>query len=127
MGTRPPGGFTLLEVLFAMTLFALMSTAINALTISAMHQTFQNRHGTTAVMLAQQEIDDLRSLAYDSINSRSSAVTNEGRSYSIDTRVRADTPKAGMKQITVTVSWPGLSDHDPQFYAIDTIFTSLSD
>jgi prepilin-type N-terminal cleavage/methylation domain-containing protein len=132
-----PQGFSLIEVLFAMTLFALVGTAINVLAIGAMRQTEQNRDGTTAVMVAQQKIEDLRGLAYDDIRDRTSVVTPTGRDgtsavtpagwpYTIDTWVLADTPAAGMKRITVTVSWPGLVAKDTQSYVVETIFTAVS-
>jgi prepilin-type N-terminal cleavage/methylation domain-containing protein len=120
---RRAAGFTLLEVLFAMTLFALVSTAVNVVAVASMRQSLHNRHGTAAVLLAQEEVENLRSLDYEDIEARQLGADVAGQSYAIVTEVEDDTPAAGMKQITVTVSWDGMEGE--QEYVVETIFTAL--
>lgn len=118
------GGFTLLEVLMAMSLFALVGTAVNVLSINAMRQSVYNRHGTTAVRLVQQELETLRGRQYTEIVNNASRATVAGLNYTIGTAVDVDTPAAGMKQITVKVSWTGLEG--TKSYEVKTIFTSVT-
>jgi type II secretory pathway pseudopilin PulG len=120
---RRQRGFSLAEVLGAMTLFALVASAIGAIAATSMRHTAQNRHATVAAMLAQRELEDLRGLDYDDVVSRASTSTEEGLAYAIDTVVLDDTPAAGMKRITVGVSWTG--PLGSRSYAVHTIFTSI--
>jgi general secretion pathway protein I len=124
MRRRRERGFSLLEVLAAMTLFALIASAIGTLASSSLMHTTQNRHYTIAAMLAQQELEDLRSLPYASITSRSALDTVEGQLYSIGTAVQPDVPATGMSHIRVTVTWYG--PEGSKSYAVETIFTNVT-
>jgi prepilin-type N-terminal cleavage/methylation domain-containing protein len=117
-------GFTLIEVVFAMLLFLLVSTAITALAVGSMAQTVRNRYGTAAVMLAQQEVERLHNLAYDDVEAATAVSEVDGIVYAVDTAVAEDVPAAGMKQITTTVTWnlKGLTGS----YAVETILTSFA-
>ena len=117
-------GVSLIEVLAAMTLFALVASAVGALATSALLNTTINRHYTMATMLAQGEIEDLRSLDYPAVASRASVQTVEGQVYNIDTVVAANTPAANMSLVTVTVRWNG--PEGTRNYAVDTIFTDVT-
>jgi len=123
MRRRRSRGFSIIEVLAAMSLFAILASAICAVAVTSVRFTTANRHATLAAMLAQQELEDLRGMAYDDIVSRSTIDTVEGQTFTVSSNVTANSPAAGMKRIVVTVSWTGpegSSDH-----AIETIFTSL--
>jgi general secretion pathway protein I len=123
MKRRRSRGFSIIEVLAAMTLFAILASAICAVVTTSMRFTTSNRHATLAAMLAQRELEDLRGMAYADIVSRSTLDSMEGQSFTIASNVTADSPAAGMKRIVVTVSWTGPEgsrDHE-----IETIFTSL--
>jgi prepilin-type N-terminal cleavage/methylation domain-containing protein len=117
-------GISLIEVLAAMTLFALVASAVGALATSALLNTTINRHYTMATMLAQGEIEDLRSLDYPAIASRASVQTVEGQVYNVDTVVAPNTPAANMSRVTVTVRWNG--PEGTRNYAVDTIFTDVT-
>jgi len=119
-----PRGFSLLEVLSAMTLFALVASAIGALATGSMRHTIRNRHATAAAMLAQQRLEDLRALAYADIAGGTSTATVGGQSFSVGTSVLADAPGANMKTITVTVSWTG--PEGTRSYAVQTIYTAVT-
>jgi general secretion pathway protein I len=121
---RRQRGVSLIEVLAAMTLFALVASAVGALATSALLNTTINRHYTMAAMLAQGELEDLRSLDYPAVASRASVQTVEGQVYNIDTVVAANTPAANMSLVTVTVRWNG--PEGTRNYAVDTIFTDVT-
>ena len=121
---RRQRGVSLIEVLAAMTLFALVASAVGALATSALLNTTINRHYTMAAMLAQGELEDLRGLDYPAVGSRASVQTVEGQVYNIDTVVAANTPAANMSLVTVTVRWNG--PEGTRNYAVDTIFTDVT-
>ena len=123
MSRRRSSGFSMLEVLAAMSLFAIVASAIGALASSSMLHTTQNRHYTIAAMLAQEELENLRGLDYVDLASRSSVSTESGMTYKIDSYVQPNVPANSMSQITVHVTW--LGPEGPKYYEIETIFTNV--
>ena len=121
--TRCRGG-SLLEVLAAMSLFALVASGTAKLAVGSMRQTVQNRHGTAAAMLAQKRLEELRGLSYAEMLPGSTSTTVDGLVYVVATSVLQDTPAPGMKQLTVTVSWTGPGG--AKSYAVQTIFTAVT-
>lgn len=124
MKRRRQRGFSLLEVLSAMTLFALVAAAVGALSTGSMLHTIQNRHASAAAQLAQQRLEDLRSLPLASIASGTSNSTVAGQAYTTITTVQTNTPASGMSRITVRVNWTG--PEGARSYAVDTIYTSVT-
>lgn len=124
MKRRRQRGFTLLELLVSMSLFAVVASGIGALAAQSMVRSAANRHGTAAVLLAQQELERLRGLEYDDVVPGSTTQTMGGGSYTIATAVQNDTPAANMKQITITVSWRG--PEGLRSYAVSTIYADVT-
>jgi len=124
MTRRGERGFSLLEVLAGMSLFAVVASSVGVLATQSMRQTTANRHGTAAALLAQQEMERVRELEYADIVSASTSATMSGHTYVITTGVLNDTPAANMKQITVTVTWTG--PEGSKSYAISTIYTDVT-
>ena len=122
---RGEHGFSLVEVLSAMTLFALVASAVGSLAITSMLHTIQNRHATTAAQLAQRQLEDLRALPYASLASGTKSVVAAGQSYTVNTTVQANNPASGMSRINVQVAWTG--PEGSRSYAVDTIYTSVND
>ena len=122
---RGEHGFSLVEVLSAMTLFALVASAVGSLAITSMLHTIQNRHATTASQLAQRQLEDLRALPYASLASGTKSVVAAGQSYTVNTTVQANNPASGMSRINVQVAWTG--PEGARSYAVDTIYTSVND
>ena len=122
---RGEHGFSLVEVLSAMTLFALVASAVGSLAITSMLHTIQNRHATTAAQLAQRQLEDLRALPYASLASGTKSVVAAGQSYTVNTNVQANNPASGMSRINVQVAWTG--PEGSRSYAVDTIYTSVND
>src|SRR5262249_48649115 len=120
---RGSSGLSMLEVLAAMSLFAIVASAVGALASSSMLHTTQNRHYTIAAMLAQEELENLRGLDYVDLASRSSVSTESGMTYKVDSFVEPNVPANSMCRITVNVSW--LGPEGPKSYEIQTIYTNV--
>jgi len=120
---RSQRGVSLLEILVAITLFALTSSGLAAFLVQSLRRTAGNRASTGAVIAAQHEVEDLRSLDYPAIVSRSYATTITGKSYGVGTVVQNDTPASGMKQVTVTVSYT--EPLGAESYVLRTILTQI--
>ncbi len=116
-------GISLLEILVAITLFALTSSGLAAFLVQSLRRTAGNRASTGAVIAAQHEVEDLRSLDYPAIVSRSYSTTITGESYGVGTVVQNDVPASGMKQVTVTVSYT--EPLGPESYVLRTILTQI--
>ena len=99
-------GFTLIETLASLSMFALAAAAVGTLLTTQIRMETSNAIGTTATSLAAKELEDLRSLDYPSIpTSRTSTTTVGGVTYTIASTAVFDTPAAGMARITTNVSW----------------------
>ncbi len=113
---RGEGGFTLIEMMIAATVFAIAALGL------AQYQMYLSRHRvvdqryTKAIYYAEEKLEELRRKGF-------AAVTNESAPFA--TGIHGDTnfsytvdvvfPELKKKFITVTVSWkdPGGSVHTP--------------
>lgn len=117
-------GVSLMEVLAAMVLFALVASAIGALTTQSMVHTVRNKHSTNASLIAQEELERLRGLDYVNLTSSTSTMSMGGQTFNVVSNVAANTPAANMSTITVTVSWTG--PEGSRSYVVQTIYTSIN-
>jgi type IV pilus assembly protein PilV len=105
-------GFTLIEILFAITIFAVALLAIAQMQIMAMGtNSFANRL-TTASTLAQDKIEELRGLSFDDAQLSAGDHPDDlsATQWNYYTRVwniQNNSPVPDMKTVTVTVSCPG--------------------
>ena len=96
-------GFTLLEIVIAISILSFALLGLAQLHIKAIQGNAFASRLTTASTLAQEKMEQLMRLSYDAIvdgNDVSGAYT---RAWSIQT----DSPVAGTKTVTVTVSSQG--------------------
>ena len=105
-------GFTLIEALVALSVFAFSLVGLAYLMNSAVQTDVQTRRMTAATALAQQKLEELRNTSYTGVvRSASPELLNEAGETSGDTfykrewNVEDDIPAAGMKKLTVTVKW----------------------
>jgi type IV pilus assembly protein PilV len=107
-------GFTLLEVIIAMSILAVGLLAIASAQLWAITRTGQSRHQTEALNLASQKMEEFHHLPMTSpllVNGADAApidpdpndldITTFQRSWG----VQNNTPVAGLMTITVTVFW----------------------
>ncbi len=122
---RNKKGFTLLEILVALTLLATALLGMAGLTAALMQgNTFSNRL-TVAATLAQDRLEDLTKLGYGNTPVEYSEVTEEYNSipnfpfYRRVTTIEVDEPDKDMKTVTVAVFWAA----DAHSVAPQTILT----
>ncbi len=127
-------GFTLIEVFFAIFIIVFVLFALNRMTVLVMRSNSLNDHTSSAIDLAQDKIEELKSALPTSAilldlqtanNNDLSSTTNFdfqetnidglGRPGGIYTRtwnVADNSPKAGMRSVAVIVTWMDqMGDH----------------
>jgi prepilin-type N-terminal cleavage/methylation domain-containing protein len=116
-------GSTLIESLVALALFGLTASAVGDMLMRQIRMQGTNMTRTTAIALAERELEDLRSLAYKKIDDRTSTQTVAGMTYTIATTVTDDSPADNMKSIATRVSWT--EPAGAQTYTINAIYTAI--
>jgi len=117
-------GISLIEVLAAMSLFAIVAAGTGALAAQSIRRTVENRHAGAAALLVQQELERVRGLDYADIAAASSSKTMGLQSYTLTTGVQDNTPANNMKTVTVTINWAGAEGS--KSYSVQTIFTDVN-
>ncbi len=114
-------GFTLIEILIAVSLLAIGLLGMAGLTVGIMKGNSVSNQVTTATALAQDRMEDIKRLGYSKAIAASEGYNSMSgySSYKRDTVIDVDTPSVGMKTVTVTVSW----DSDAASVAVETILT----
>jgi type IV pilus assembly protein PilV len=104
-------GFTLIEVLIALTILAVGLLALATMQIVSIRGNAFSTEMTYATMLAQSRLEQIRNMAYDSVTSGTEIVpaneTSKGIPYTIQRTVNNDDPATDMKRITLVVLWTG--------------------
>jgi type IV pilus assembly protein PilV len=104
-------GFTLIEVLIALTILAVGLLALATMQIVSIRGNAFSTEMTYATMLAQSRLEQIRNMAYDSVTSFTEIVpaneTSKGIPYTIQRTVNDDDPATNMKLITLVVLWTG--------------------
>lgn len=100
-------GFTLIEVLVAALIFAVVATGAVVAAIGGVQSTDDSRNRTTATNIAQTDLEQARAVPTPTAASYSTAPTPGGQSYGVVRTVTApNNCAAGQeRQISVTVSW----------------------
>jgi Tfp pilus assembly protein PilV len=119
-------GFTLVEGLVAAALVAVAFLVISNLFPTGYSNITYGGNQTMAASYAQQKVEQLKSLSFDSIDAACANVCeNLGSGFC---RYCAPTPNVGasslpgdLKKVKITVTWPG--QFRPGSLSVDTIFT----
>lgn len=113
---RPDGGFTLVEVLVAMTVLAVGLVSITTVTSSSLDVSVRTSRRTNAVDIATQAIEATRAIPYDRITPASTTTTStvqiKGTTYTLSQGIvwaASGTNTQAYKQAVANVRW---SDHD---------------
>ncbi|MGQ0825743.1 MAG: prepilin-type N-terminal cleavage/methylation domain-containing protein [Actinomycetota bacterium] len=129
---RNEHGFTLLELVVAMTIFGIVMLGIAATLGTGLALTRTNRHRSVAANLAAQEMDAVRSADFDSIVASAATVDVDGITYTVVREATwvAKSATAGpcdgggspqVLRVRVSVTWPDMRGVAP--VASDTTLT----
>lgn len=119
-------GFTLIEVLVAMVILSVGLLGTAALITGIINSNKLSNKISTATVLAQDKMEDIKRLEYSGMPASDTTTTEPYHSitnYSLYKRVTlidVDNPAAGMKTITVTVYW----DSDAHSVELKTILVN---
>lgn len=122
---RSEKGFSTLEALVAMGIFAVVMLGIGSLPVTAIHANLRARHVTAATNLARDKIEELRHAGYASLTTGSDTtlLTESGDAggsaayYSRSWDVSSGSAP-GSKEIAVTVEW---TDSEAQTVTLTTV------
>lgn len=98
-------GFTLVEILVAISLLLLGLLAVGQMQVMTMVTNSVSSQRTTAITLAQDQMELLRTRPYANIETP--PLNDTSGMYTRSWIVETNTPAANMKRVTVTVSWGG--------------------
>jgi prepilin-type N-terminal cleavage/methylation domain-containing protein len=125
MSTKRNGGFTLVEILIAITIFcfAVLGLAIGTVSVIRNNQTSHLR--ASAVNLAQARLEELRAMsstAFSGLACPSSTPCSDNATASGVTFIRqwwitTNSPVAGVNRIDVTVNWTDYASQTLTFTA----------
>jgi prepilin-type N-terminal cleavage/methylation domain-containing protein len=107
---RTHKGFTLLEVLIALTMLTIGLLGVLGLTTGIIRGNFFSKNVTTATVIAGTRIEDIQRAGYTNANATNfpagpDTVSMGGVTFSRSTSIADNSPQANMKTISVTVSW----------------------
>jgi len=126
--SKKEAGFTLIEVMMSAVVLAIGLLALAAMQGAAIKANYQAKKHTLAVALAENQIESYRNTAYDSLPSEtkteSDLVSGDVGHFTRVTTIQNDTPLAGLKTITVSVSW---NDGKLRTATVKTIIGSFSE
>lgn len=117
-------GATLVEAIVAVGLFGVVAGSIGNLFVRQTRLQGANTTATTAIALAEAELEDLRALAYDQVASQSARHDVGGIRYEVETQVDPDTPDVGMKTVRTTVMWT--EPEGVKSYDLHAIYTNVA-
>jgi len=109
--TKAAGGFTLIEVMIAIFILVAALLGVAGLTAGIINGNSHSDRLTTATVLAQEKMEDIRRLGYAGTAASDTTTTenyNTISSHPLYRRVTfldAASPGANMKTATVTVYW----------------------
>jgi type IV pilus assembly protein PilV len=94
-------GFSIVEVLIALSVFMIGILAVGSMTINSINENASARKITEATNLAEQRLERIMALSYDSI------IDDEivDGAYTISWDVTEDAVVVGTKSVVVTVKW----------------------
>lgn len=98
-------GFSLLEILFALTFLGVGLLAVAGMIPLATHQIVSAKRVTDAVSAGQTRMEALRTASYNSAALVSGSYDEDSGTYHLAWTIQDNVPVEGSKRIDMTVSW----------------------
>jgi prepilin-type N-terminal cleavage/methylation domain-containing protein len=98
-------GFTLIETLIALMVFSVGMLGVSCLTTVIVRENTLSQQITTATVLAQDKLEALHNIGYDSLTNEHDITPSNRHPYQRAVSVTDGAPAPGMKTVAVTVSW----------------------
>lgn len=98
-------GFTMIEILVAISLLLVGLLAVGQMQVMTMVTNSTSNQRTTAITLAQDQMEILRTRPYANIETP--PLSNTSGMYTRSWTVETNTPATNMKRVTMNVSWQG--------------------
>jgi len=118
-------GFTLIETLVAMSVFAIVSLAVTSLMVKDTQMISENAQASRAIAFAQEALENLREVSVVSLTNGSwPSLVSGGTTFNVSWTATTDSPTTGMTAVVVMVNWQHKGN--PRTYALQSIFTNLS-
>jgi len=109
---RNRDGLSLIDVLIGLVILLIALSSSFLLTLQASQLMQRNQRLSNAASLAEYKLEELRNSDFDTLASGAdttdlNALGGVGDEFSRSWVVQDDTPVAGLKEVTVTVTWTG--------------------
>jgi type IV pilus assembly protein PilV len=113
-------GFTLIEIMIALVIMSIGLTALASVQISAIRGNAFSKRMTTAVSIADEKLEQIKSNPYANILSELSIqITQSNMKFTRQVTVTDNSPLTNTKTINVTVNWSeGSKSHSVPFTTI---------
>ena len=99
-------GFTLIEIMIALVVMSIGLTALAAVQISAIRGNAFSKRMTTAVSIADEKIEQIKSIPYANIISESSIqITQSNMNFTRQVTVTDNSPLPNSRKVEVVVTW----------------------
>jgi len=116
-------GFTLIEVLVAMMITALVGGAVTSSIVFTTNIVGENTLAGEAITVAQSAMEGLRTINYGDIED-GTEVSPDGQ-FEIVRNVLVNSPEPGMKEIQVIVTWSWKGQ--PRKYELNTVYSRINE
>ncbi len=120
---RGAGGFSLIETLVALSLFAMTAATMGQFLVVQIRHASNNHLQTKAYSLAAEQLEATRALRFNDMLASTRTVAFNGVQYTVATDVDDDTPSNGLKTIEVDVSWNDPTG--PKNVSVSTVYTEV--
>jgi len=115
---RHHSGFTLLEVMIAVTVFAVIATTISQTTSQSVGNLLYLQDKTLASFVAENRLTEVRLSGYPSVGDSNDVVDMAGREWRVNTKVE-NTEFPDTRRVTVAVA--SIDDKESSLATIATI------
>jgi type IV pilus modification protein PilV len=106
---RDDRGFSLIEVMIAMTFLAIGLLAVAQMIPMGLSGVTQARVRTNAVQAAQERMDMLRAAEFEDASLTAGAYSETDGKYTLDWTITDNTPAPKVKRVDLVASWPNFS------------------